>query len=293
MADPFDSEITPESADSMKAAGAEEAGTSSTPEISRPMLDVHAPHESVHTWKDFFIHIATIVIGLLIAIGLEQTVEFFHHRHQVADVREQLETELRINVATFRAQMLEMRRLAPILQRDLEVLHFLREHPGAPRSSWPGELSWWYANYPYVLSAWNAAHESSVLALMPRREVEQRSALYRSLAALNESTEEATQRIWVSFSYGIRDEDPAHMTPAELDASMEAVTATLILYARMFNLQWNLHKQFPEFSPGPDPSDWRKIVRVVSPERDRAQADALQDNLKEEIERIQAQDKHR
>jgi hypothetical protein len=257
------------------------------------MLDVHAPHESVHTWKDFFIHIATIVIGLLIAIGLEQTVEFFHHRHQVADVREQLETELRINVATFRAQMLEMRRLAPILQRDLEVLHFLREHPGAPRSSWPGELSWWYADYPYVLSAWNAAHESSVLALMPRREVEQRSALYRSLAALNESTEEATQRIWVSFSYGIRDEDPAHMTPAELDASMEAVTATLILYARMFNLQWNLHKQFPEFSPGPDPSDWRKIVRVVSPERDRAQADALQDNLKEEIERIQAQDKHR
>jgi hypothetical protein len=32
-----------------------------------PMLDVHAPHEPVHTWKSFFIHIATIVIGLLIA----------------------------------------------------------------------------------------------------------------------------------------------------------------------------------------------------------------------------------
>jgi len=83
------------------------------------------------------------------------------------------------------------------------------------------------------------------------------------------------------------------MTPAELDASMEAVTATLILYARMFNLQWNLHNQFPQFSPGPDPSDWRKIVRVVSPERDRAEADVLRDNLREEIERIQAQDKHR
>jgi hypothetical protein len=293
MADPIDSEITPESTDSMKAAGPEEAGTSSTPEISRPMLDVHAPHESVHTWKDFFIHIATIVIGLLIAIGLEQTVEFFHHRHQVADVRGQLETELRINVATFHAQMLEFRRFTPILQRDLEVLHYLREHPGAPRSSWPGELSWWYVDSAYVLSAWNAAHESSVLALMPRHEVEQHSALYSSLAALNESTKEATQRIWVSFSYGIRDEDPARMTPPELDASIEAVTAALILYARMFNLQWNLHNQFPQFSPGPDPSDWRKIVRVVSPERDRAEADVLHDNLKEEIKRIQAQDKHR
>lgn len=45
------------------------------------MLDFHPPHESVHTLKSFLIHIATIVIGLLIAIGLEQTVERFHHRH--------------------------------------------------------------------------------------------------------------------------------------------------------------------------------------------------------------------
>jgi hypothetical protein len=31
----------------------------------------------VRTWKDFFIHIAAIAVGLLIAIGLEQTVEYF------------------------------------------------------------------------------------------------------------------------------------------------------------------------------------------------------------------------
>jgi hypothetical protein len=49
------------------------------------MLDVHAPHERAHSWSDFFIHIATIVIGLLIAVGLEQTVEFFHHRHQARE----------------------------------------------------------------------------------------------------------------------------------------------------------------------------------------------------------------
>ncbi len=46
------------------------------------MLDVHAPHESIQTWKSFLTHIAAIVIGLLIAVSLEQSVEFFHHRHQ-------------------------------------------------------------------------------------------------------------------------------------------------------------------------------------------------------------------
>jgi hypothetical protein len=32
------------------------------------MLDVHPPDEAVHTWKAFLIHIATIVVGLLIAV---------------------------------------------------------------------------------------------------------------------------------------------------------------------------------------------------------------------------------
>jgi hypothetical protein len=35
------------------------------------MLDVHPPHTAVHGWRDFFIHIVTIVSGLL-AISLEQ-----------------------------------------------------------------------------------------------------------------------------------------------------------------------------------------------------------------------------
>jgi hypothetical protein len=52
------------------------------------MLDIHPPHHSPNTLRDFFVHIATIVIGLLIAVGLEQTIEFFHHRHQRNELRE-------------------------------------------------------------------------------------------------------------------------------------------------------------------------------------------------------------
>ncbi len=54
------------------------------------MLDVHPPHSPTHTWKDFFVHIATIVVGLLIAIGLEQTVEAIHHAHQRQELLEAL-----------------------------------------------------------------------------------------------------------------------------------------------------------------------------------------------------------
>ncbi len=54
------------------------------------MLDVHPPHEATHTWRDFLIHIATIVVGLIIAVGLEQTVEAIHHHYQREELREAL-----------------------------------------------------------------------------------------------------------------------------------------------------------------------------------------------------------
>ena len=52
------------------------------------MLDVHPPPHAAHAWRDFFVHIATIVIGLLIALGLEQSVEGIHHRREVRESRE-------------------------------------------------------------------------------------------------------------------------------------------------------------------------------------------------------------
>jgi hypothetical protein len=59
------------------------------------MLDVHPPHEAAHTWKDFFIHIATIVVGLIMAVGLEQTVEAIHQHRERHELMEQLDAEHR------------------------------------------------------------------------------------------------------------------------------------------------------------------------------------------------------
>ncbi len=57
------------------------------------MLDVHPAPHAASTWRDFFIHIATIVLGLLIAIGLEQTVEQIHHRRQAREMVDALHDE--------------------------------------------------------------------------------------------------------------------------------------------------------------------------------------------------------
>jgi hypothetical protein len=82
------------------------------------MLEAHAPHEAIQTWRGFFVHIATIVIGLMIAVVLEQTVEFFHHRHQrlllEEQIREVLDDDTKLvaadtaKLAGFRAYLIDL-----------------------------------------------------------------------------------------------------------------------------------------------------------------------------------------
>ena len=60
------------------------------------MLDVrlphvHAPHGETGGWRGFVTHIAVVAIGLLLALGLEQGVEYIHHEFQ----RAKLETQMR------------------------------------------------------------------------------------------------------------------------------------------------------------------------------------------------------
>jgi hypothetical protein len=62
-------------------------------ELNTPMLDVHSLRHAPTTWRDFFLHIATISVGLLIAIGLEQTVEYFHRLHERHDLQAELRSE--------------------------------------------------------------------------------------------------------------------------------------------------------------------------------------------------------
>jgi hypothetical protein len=75
MTDRAAPDVRQEPADGTPMTAPQDAETRSKPEISEPMLDVDAPHPTVHTWKNFF-HIAAITLGLLIALGLEATVEW-------------------------------------------------------------------------------------------------------------------------------------------------------------------------------------------------------------------------
>src|SRR5215469_11508661 len=205
------------------------------------MLDVHVPQKSEHTWTDFAIHIATIVVGLFIAVGIEQTVEFFHHRHQVAEIRHQLEIERRINVVEFRTERQDNRRFVPILERDLAILEDLRAHPRKPGAAPPGEVSWYYLSTLYEDSSWKSLQGSPVLALLPRKELERYTDLYGRLDKLDADENKARDAIGRADQYAILGRTLVDMTPAQLDQAIRAVSDALMAYLRITVDQRNLH----------------------------------------------------
>jgi len=123
------------------------------------MLDVHPAHHAATTWRDFFIHIATIVLGLLIAIGLEQTVEYFHHRHLASEARAQLQVERTSNETSNEFNIFATRLHEKYLHRDLAILHALRDH--MPVSAGPFILR--HARYLYLEDEWRKIHQSGTV----------------------------------------------------------------------------------------------------------------------------------
>ena len=272
------------------------------------MIDIHPPHHGAMTRRDILTHLAIVVAGILIAIGLEQAVEYVHHRNQLAEARRELSTEYKINLAVYSTQRVEFDRFIPILQRNLQIFIYLRAHPAAPHAEWPGEFSWYHSIPRFVDATWKSLQGTGMLALMPQSELQRYTTLYDFLTRNNEDAANTVGLFRRAMSYGLRNQDPASMTPAQLDDAIQSASDALGLYAHMVNLQMNLNLQFKDFVPAPsrayyyeiqglpdqiDQGDGRAVSQAVrrspqNPSRDTAEGVAIEQQLHDEIARIQA-----
>ncbi|HWG18661.1 MAG TPA: hypothetical protein VN678_12410 [Acidobacteriaceae bacterium] len=147
----------------------------STHEEPAPMIDVHPPHQTVHTWKDFLIHMSAICLGLLIAIGLEQTVEYFHHRHQASEARVGIQQELLVNAGIIQHNSDRIAIDQQQLAKDMDVLN-----SNAPDAQALSALQYsWFLTRPND-AAWNAAKTNGSIALIAPREIGAANYFYLS-----------------------------------------------------------------------------------------------------------------
>jgi hypothetical protein len=191
------------------------------------MLDVHPAHHAASTWRDFFIHITTIVLGLLIAIGLEQTVERIHQYYELRETREALERELKANEKDWAGDEHDWRRTFAELKNNLTVLEYIRLHSKTPQTALPGELRWIQSPFMWNHAVWDAAQQKGIVQLMPLEEANANQEYYGILTAMNDQSLQAWNAINEAHSFDFLDSDPTHLTPQQLDQVIQLTSSAL------------------------------------------------------------------
>ncbi len=137
------------------------------------MLDVHVPHKTEHTWTNFIIHIATITVGLFIAIGLEQTVEYFHHLHQrhqlEEDLRDELRADLKRDAEDFRI-FNQIRAYTVDLKSAVSARRTSAASPPAPPAA--NDARRYQIPTAPSMAIWEAAKLDATITLLPSKEID-------------------------------------------------------------------------------------------------------------------------
>jgi hypothetical protein len=210
------------------------------------MLDVHPPHHAANTWRDFFIHIATIVLGLLIAIGLEQLVERIHQHYELSETREALDRETEANRLDIARDIKHWRWEMAELENNLLVLRFLKQHPGTPQTALPGVLEWEESPVVAESAVWDAAEQNGITRRMSTDEANRYRGRYLHLKIM------AQQGLddWNAFNdagrYRSFDADPTHMSTEDLDRTLQLLQINMEKHIQVGDSLAIMQRRAPE-----------------------------------------------
>jgi hypothetical protein len=201
------------------------------------MLDVHPPHHAANSWRDFFIHIATIVVGLLIAVGLEQTLEYFHNRRGITKAREHIRAEVEVNQRILLSDRQQMTQVVARMKHNLDLLHAL----GTPQADPAAVLDFSWNLQNFFDAAYNGAKDSGSLARMPYDESAMYGDAYTVVTLSTEGMIDVIKQIYAAKAL-LHGRKLGELSPAEI-AALQISMAAVIGKAEYYQLVLDQSRQ--------------------------------------------------
>jgi hypothetical protein len=179
-------------------------------------MDIHKP-KPWHGWRELLKEIGTIVIGVLIAIAFEQTVEWLHWRHKLTDAEAAVRFELhdddlpqayaRVVVRSCLDKRLDALTAALATDQSRERFSRLARAYDPPFRTWD-------------MNAWHVMVSADVLSRLTAEEALHRSQVYNVVPALGDTN--VLER-HDTTDLGALDPKPGALTPAERDRAVLAL----------------------------------------------------------------------
>jgi len=206
-------------------------------------LEIHPPHEPIHTWRDFLLHLFTITIGLLIALALEAAVEDLHHRHVVREARENIRHEIELNKQAATQDLQNLKANSATMDANIKKVRALRADRHALDH---GEMTFAFSWSSFNQSAWNAARDSGALTYMPTVEVQRYADLYSEQEIINaQIVNTFTQETELSAPFAMEG-GPDKFTPEEIDTLLRGCAVTGVRLYTLHQIVEQLEKSYAD-----------------------------------------------
>jgi hypothetical protein len=182
------------------------------------MLDVHPPHEKMHGFRDFLLHLLTITIGLLIALGLEGCLE---HWKQI-ELKKDADAKLRQEILENAKEIALVHNANASEQANLnKIVDFLN----ARKNNQPYDIRQLRLDFTVgdlKSASWKTAAATGALGFMEYDQVQRYADVYQlqdKYSALQDQTIDEFLQLQSYLIYGFDAEKitPADAGPAELD----------------------------------------------------------------------------
>ena len=203
-------------------------------------MDVHPAHHAPRTWRDFFIHLVTITIGLFIALTLEAGVDSLHHRHLVREARENLRREIQINRKHYaeNVQNLEKNRLQ--LARDIDQLLDLRSGKQIEKKA----LVWGWAWNGYIDASWKTARDTGAVSYMSFDLINAYAEVYSQQDYVNTQALAIVNDEPRSAAYLKIAKDPSALSPGDIQSMLISLAESDIKLATLQDIMKPLDEMY-------------------------------------------------
>jgi hypothetical protein len=209
------------------------------------MFDIHPPHGAIRGLRDFSVQLFTITVGLLIALSLEGTVEWFHHRHLMHEAKAALLKEIQSNAAGMPARLSSLQQQQAALKADIASLNKLIAHP---ESKTHDSMSIGFDIFGFASVSWTTAQTTGAITYMPYELAEQYSDIYSEQALIELQVQQATRDITVAMGpfVGLSQEDspPSGEDAKAIKRNIETLQGQLYLIGELDKTMAELYKKF-------------------------------------------------
>lgn len=217
------------------------------------MLDVHPPHESIHGWRDFLLHLLTITIGLLIALSLEGCVEWRHHRHLVHEAESSLYEEIKSNADDLKETAADIHKQQAVLKQDGIVLRQIIRDGKPPKNS-SMEVNFHIHTFADV--SWKTAQSTGALGYMSYPDAQKYSDIYTTQQELNIAENQAARDAILSLAPFMdatdADQGPNRVEAATIKDRIDVLQGQLLLLDSLVTTLDGDYKKFLSAKPQPD-----------------------------------------